>query len=179
MTPQGLVDRQPLGAGGADIVLVHGVEEGGPQHARQNGGLRRGQGHGGQDQGLQGGPESLIPTGEAAGREPAKVHGKQQDQQHGDPEIRQGDADLSDADQAGVDSRAASAGCHDADGQGDGQRQDGGHQGQGRRNRQPLGDQAADRHLVGIADAKLACQQVAEPGEVALDAGALQPHLLT
>src|SRR5690606_9889061 len=135
VSPQGLVDAQALGAGGADIVLVHGVEQGGAQDARQNGGLRRGQSHGGQDQGLEGGPEAGAPAGEAARREPAQVHREQQDQQHGDPEVGQGDPDLGHADQAGVDGGSPAAGGGDADGQGDQQRQDGGHQGQRRGDR--------------------------------------------
>ena len=177
MAQQRLARAQPLGAGGADIVLAQRLDQGRAQHARQDRGLRQGQRDAGQDQRPQRG-QRMIPAREAARRQPAQVHRKDQDQQHREPEVRQRDADLRPGHQRRVGDPAVTGGRQGSDGKGDRHRQCQRHQRQGQRDLHPFQDHAAHRRLVGQALAQVAGQDAAQPARVAQRPGQVQAHLL-
>ena len=77
--------RQPLGAGGADIVLAQHVDHRGAHHARIPAGAEDAEGERRQDQ--------MGEGAVAADREPAELHGEDVEQQEADDELRRRDAD--------------------------------------------------------------------------------------
>src|SRR6185437_7391607 len=167
-----------VGAGGADVVLLERIEERGAHDAREDRGLRQGQRDGGQGKGAQAEPEALVPAGKAAGGEPAQAHRKNEDEQHREPEVRHGDAELGDAGDDQVGLRIAAGGGEDAGGEGDEHGQKEREQRQRQRDAVALQYDGAHRRAVAIADAEIAMQHAEHPGDVAGPGGGIQAELL-
>jgi len=82
----GLIFRQALGAGGADVVLVELFEHGGADHAGEDGGKREAQGDRRKD-------KVQEEAGETAGArsgdgKPAELDGEEQDENGAQGEVR-------------------------------------------------------------------------------------------
>ena len=182
MAPEHGTLAQALGAGGAHKVFTQHFQHGRAGDARQDGGLHHGQGHGRQDQRLQGGPPAaadlLGPAGKAAGGKPLQLHRKQQDQQDGEPEVGDGDADLRQAHGAHIAQLVVVRCGIDAGQQGQHGGQQHGHHRQGDGDGQALQHQLQHGRAVGVAVAHLALEQAGDPVGVALPGGLVQAQLL-
>src|SRR5690606_22246562 len=120
------------------------------------------------DQPAKGGAGIFVPGGEAAGGQPAQGHGKDQGEQHAEPEIGNGDAGLGEDHQARIGGLAAPHGGDDAQRQADQHGEHHGHHGQRQGDGHALGDQPANGDALGGGYAEIAPYHAGDPAEKAL-----------
>ena len=178
MPPQHRAVGQALGARGADIVLVHHLDERRAGDARQDRRLGQGKRDRRQQQCLQRRPCAGAPAGKAAGRHQPEPDREEVDEHQREPEVRDGDAELRRSHGYGIAGPALSARRKQADRDGDGGGKRKRHQRQRQRYDQPLAHQIDDGYGVGVGAAEIQCHQTADPMQVAQDEGGIEPHLV-
>ena len=156
--PKGLARGEALGAGGADVVFVQGIQKGRAHDARKDRGLGQGEGDGGQGEGFHGGVKACVPAGEPACREPAQVDGKDQHHQQREPEVRDGDAQLRGTHDGDIGEGAAFCGGQNADGEGDKDGEGQGVEREGEGDHQPFGHDFRHGRTIGVRGAKVSGQ---------------------
>ncbi len=159
--------------------MIQRLDEGGAQDAGEDRGLRQGERDGGQGEGAEAGCKPLIPAGKSARREEPPVEREGEDEEHGEPEIRQRDADLGRAHHRRVGHAAPSGGGEKAGGEGDDDRQNEGVEGKGQGHRQTLANQLGNRDFIGVGEAEIALQHARDPVQVAHRGGGIQAELVT
>src|SRR5262249_41167668 len=109
-----------LGAGGADIVLVHDLEHTRARDAGDQGDKDHGQRNRGQEQPLQPAADALGKTLVALHRQPVEFDGEDVDQDIGDHEHRHREAEHREAHHSAVEPATVSVGRQHAERYGDG-----------------------------------------------------------
>ena len=167
VAPQRGAAAQPLGPGGAHVVLAEGLQDAGTCDASEDGGLHRGQGDGRQQQRFDRRPEALFPGAETARGEPAEIDREEEDQKNSEPELRHRDAELAEQNDPVIAGPAVAGGGEDAQRQRRGNGQRHGHQGQRHGDVEAFEDELAHRHRIGVAGAQIAHHQAAHPAHIA------------